>query len=92
MKNVVMYDATITRRVKSRPDRPPTITRGGEGLNLSLRIQRNRCTWIGCKAYNAGSGETILIMALRACKEGTFGSGRASPLIQAFEVNILYYK
>ena len=28
-------------------------------------------------------------MALRACKEGTSGSGHASPLVQAFEVNIL---
>jgi hypothetical protein len=32
-----------------------------------------------------------LIMTLRACKEGASGSGYASPLIQAFEVNILYY-
>ena len=35
MKNVVMYDAIITRRVKSRPDRPPTIT-SGEGMNFDV--------------------------------------------------------
>jgi len=26
MKNVVMYDATITMKVNNRPDRPPTMT------------------------------------------------------------------